>query len=271
MKMKSQKKFNFPNNFLIILCGLPASGKSTFAQEVKKLIETNSKQIAKIVDPDLIRTLISPEFNFTLEKNVRNKHLANIEHFLKIGMIAISDDLNYYSSLRHQLKDIADKLHKRYYIVHISTPLETCLKWNKVRGNPIPNSVINKINKKFDNFRNYQWDTPTLVLDMSKIGDLEHKITNFLNSLQFELKKSRVRRVPSNQYAEQLDTITRKILSELFQDKNMLKDKSKILKLRKSFIKERLKSKKTSKNLKEDFIYFLKENVETNKFKEKKK
>ena len=106
---------------------------------------------------------------------------------------------------------------------------------------------------------------------MSKTDDLKHIIAVFLNSLQFELKKRPIKKSSSNEFAEQLDTITRKVLSELFQDKNMLKDKSKILKLRKSFIKERLKSKKLSKNLKEDFIYFLKENVETNKFKEKKK
>ena len=269
--MKSLKKFNFFNNFLIILCGLPASGKSTFAQKIKELIEANSNQIVKIVDPDVIRKSLSPKFNFTLEKNVRNKHLANIEYYLKQGIIAISDDLNYYSSMRHQLKDIAEKFDKKYYIVHISTPLETCLKWNKLRGIPIPNNIIHKINKKFDNFLNYQWDSPKLVLDMSNTDDLEPKITNFLNFLEDELKKGTVEYSPSNKFAEQLDIITRKIISELFQDKDMLKDKSKILKLRKTFIKERLKGNKFSKNLKEDFIKFLNENVETNKYKEKKK
>jgi tRNA uridine 5-carbamoylmethylation protein Kti12 len=271
MKMKSLNKFNFSNNFLIILCGLPASGKSTFAQEISELIEANSTQIVKIVDPDQIRNQISPTFNFTLEKNVRNKHLVDIEYFLKRGMITISDDLNYYSSMRHQLKDIAEKLNKKFYIIYISTPVEVCLKWNKVRGSPIPDSVLLKVDNKFDNFQNYQWDTPSLILDMSKTSDLKHNITTYLNSLQFELKKKQMKKSSSNQLAEQLDSITRKIISELFQDKRMLNDKSKILKLRKQFIKKTLGSKKFSKNMKEDFIDFLKENVDTNKSKEKKK
>lgn len=271
MKMRSKKKFNFHNNFLIILCGLPASGKSTFAQEIKELIETNSKGIVKIVDPDLIRAKLSPIFDFKMEKEVRHRHLTNVENFLKHGVITISDDLNYYTSMRHELKDIAETLQKKYFIIHISTPIDTCLKWNELRGNPIPNNVIHKINSKFDNFSTYQWDTPSLVIDMSIRGDLEPKVTNFLGFLELELKKSYIRNSPSNEFAEQLDIITRKIISELFQDTNMLARKSKILKLRKSFIKEQLRNKMFSKNLKGDFINFLKENVETNKSKQKKK
>ena len=271
MKMRSLKKFNFPNNFLIILCGLPASGKSIFAQEIKELIETNSNGIVNIVDPDLIRAKLSSKFDFSIEKEVRQKHLAHVENFLKNGMITISDDLNYYSSMRHELKEIAERLQKNYYIIHISTPIETCLKWNEVRGNPIPNNVIQKVNRKFDDFSMYQWDTPSLIFDMSKRDDMELKITNFLSSLELKLKKRSIRDSTSNEFAEQLDIITRKSISELFQDKNMLSKKSKILKLRKNFIKERLRNKRFSENLKEEFINFLKENIETNKSKEKKK
>ena len=271
MKMISLKEFNFHNNFLIILCGLPASGKSTFAQEIKELIETNSNGIVNIVDPDLIRMELSPGFDFKMEKEVRQRNLTNVETFLKQGLITISDDLNYYSSMRHDLKDIAERLQKNYYIIHISTPIETCLKWNEVRGNPIPNNVILEVNKKFDDFSKYQWDTPSLVLDMSKMNDLELKIANFLSSLELESKKRHIKDSNSNEFAEQMDTITRKIVSKLFQDKNMLTKKSKILKLRKYFIKERMRNKRFSKNLKEDFINFLNENLETNKSKEKKK
>ena len=74
------------------------------------MIETNSNGIVNIVDPDLIRAKLSSKFDFKIEKEVRQKHLAQVENFLKNGMITISDDLNYYSSMRHELKEIAERL-----------------------------------------------------------------------------------------------------------------------------------------------------------------
>ena len=56
-------------NFLIILCGLPASGKSTFAHKFKSIVENVNDQIVSIVDPDKIRkNLYSGNFNYKKEK-----------------------------------------------------------------------------------------------------------------------------------------------------------------------------------------------------------
>ena len=97
-------------NFLIILTGLPASGKTTFARMLKKGLEKkiNSHKI-KIIDPDEIRTSLSyGKFDPTKEQIVREKNLAKVEKSLKEGYIVISDDLNYYTSMRHDLKNISD-------------------------------------------------------------------------------------------------------------------------------------------------------------------
>jgi len=56
-------------NYLIILCGLPASGKSSFAKKFKHIYERTKDAIqVKIVDPDKIRVrLYSGVFNYKKE------------------------------------------------------------------------------------------------------------------------------------------------------------------------------------------------------------
>ena len=68
-------------NYLICLVGLPASGKSTFAQKFKEIIEQKSDDNSVIIiDPDIIRESITPgDFNHKKEKSVRKKNLKSIK------------------------------------------------------------------------------------------------------------------------------------------------------------------------------------------------
>ena len=111
-------------------------------------------------------------FNFKNEPIIREKNIQLVEEHLSKEEIVISDDLNYYSSMRHDLKLIADKLNVRYYIIHITTPLIICLNRNEKRGKPIPNKVIHNIYSKFDNFDKYKWDSPFETYDFAEPSDL---------------------------------------------------------------------------------------------------
>jgi tRNA uridine 5-carbamoylmethylation protein Kti12 len=231
-------------NFIICLTGLPASGKSTFAKKLSIIIKEkfNTTKV-KIVDPDTIRQLLTPtKFNHKIESEVRKQNLTQIrEHLLK-GNIVISDDLNYYTSMRHELKEIADELNILFFIIHISTPLKTCLKWNKARGKPIPDKVIRNIQKKFDNFDKYTWDQPKIKYDMSQIQNIEDKIEDLVEQLlgmvhSHETITEGVFSTVSNEQNENLDQITRGYIGGLLQNSNLLHMKKNILKARKLFIK----------------------------------
>jgi len=159
------------DNFLICLVGLPASGKTTFAYQLKETIEKLIENFdVIIIDPDKIRNQLSPKkFDYRKEQIVRERNFKAIYASLQDKNIVISDDLNYYSSMRHDLKEIADKLEVKFFIIHITTPLKTCLNWNKKRGKPIPNKVIKKVYNKFDKFDKYNWDYPIIEYDPSVI------------------------------------------------------------------------------------------------------
>ncbi len=260
-------------NFLICLAGLPASGKSNFAQKLKtELNNAFQNQQVKIVDPDVIRSSIiqGGEFDYTKEQLIREKNLLEIRNLLKKGFIVVSDDLNYYSSMRHDLRAVANDLNLPFFIVYISTPLKACIQWNEKRGKPIPNEVIYKINRKFDYFEKYDWDTPDLIIDLSTSNNIDKILTKFLDKIKKELnrKKASKRRKEaskietSQSYHEKLDIISRRIITELLKNPHNRKYKNKIIKQRGIFIRNNLNPELSDSKIEERFIKFLKKKLD---------
>lgn len=258
-----------PNrNFLIILCGLPASGKSTFARNLKSFLEMNSKEVM-IIDPDNIRNeLYSGTFDPRKENLVRKKNLTKIRKALKKGFIVISDDLNYYTSMRHDLKEVAEKLKVLFYIIYISTPVEQCIIWNNVRGKPVPNNVITNIYEKFDYFNTYSWDKPFRTFNLSESNNPEEKIKHLLKEIELDINLTKEQSVINksqkikNPYKESLDHITRKVVNHYMSNWNESSNVSKILSLRKEFIKHNLDNEMSNSEIAKKFNLFLKTHLQ---------
>jgi O-phosphoseryl-tRNA(Sec) kinase len=257
-------------NFLICLVGLPASGKTTFSINLKDFIERNYNDYkVRIIDPDKIRDIITPDkFDYKKEQLVRKQNLNDIEKALKDGYIVISDDLNYYSSMRHDLKLIAENLNLNFFIIQISTPLNICLKWNKNRGELIPNKILKKIKNKFDSFDKYKWDYPIASVDMSKVKDFNQTFKNLMgiffhsNEDVYDLKtKEESVKQSSNQYNEMLDKITRNIVGELLKKKEFNVKKKKILDCRKRFIRIYLNKSLNESLIEQTFKKYLEHNL----------
>ena len=255
------------SNFLIILVGLPASGKSTFAFKLKQILELKFQNKVKIIDPDKIRDEAFPNsFDFKNEPKIREKNIELIENSLRKGEIVISDDLNYYSSMRHDLKLVADSLNTKFYIIHISTSINLCLKRNEERGTPIPSKVIEKIYKKFDNFNKYKWDTPFEAYEITHISEIVQFAENLSNKINLNLQELKERKdsmefQPSTSIKEMLDLITRKYVGELLKNPKYRRSKKKILEKRKLYIKSRADKEFDDKHILKDFKRFLKENL----------
>ena len=245
-------------NFLICLVGLPASGKTTFAKKFKKFLEQNRDYPkVKIVDPDIIRNALTPDqFDHQQEQLVRKYNLEEVKKGLKKGYVVISDDLNYYSSMRHDLKLITEEFDLSFFIIHISTPLEICLKWNEKRGNLLPESVIKKIARKFDTFDKYKWDYPVASINFSELKSLTKIFEDLMSQITYKIEdryrreKEGVTLHPSSDlYNEMLDKLTRTIVGEILKNSEFNSLKSQILKYRKLYVKLNL-----NKTLEESFI-----------------
>ena len=247
------------------VCGLPASGKSYFSTNLKKeLSSIKTLPQVKITDPDIIRNSLGEEiFDPNKENWVRAESLRLVKEYLEKGFIVIDDDLNYYSSMRHDLKQIADEVDVKFFIIHISTPLKTCVKWNEMRGFTIPNEVIYDVAEKFDDFRNYKWDTPFRTYDLSKIANLSLKVKDLSERLIRESRKEKKLEAPvfstSNLEHEKLDQLTRNIVNEILQLEEFRLYKKTILKFRKKFMKKYLKIHEEEIDLREEFKRQLEE------------
>ncbi|MFW9829581.1 MAG: hypothetical protein ACFFEY_18550, partial [Candidatus Thorarchaeota archaeon] len=209
--------------------------------------------------------LTGDKFDPHKEYLVKNKNLKAIRNELKKGNIVISDDLNYYSSMRHDLKEIADLFRLHYFIIHISTPLAICIKWNEERGKPIPNIVINRISDKFDKFNKYKWDKPFMQLNLSEIADIKLEIKKVLRKIDHDLKSAfeKEKKFPKyNIYNESLDKITRIQVSKLLLNPKYLSLKKRIIKLRKSYVKAHKNKYQTDSEISRSFKKYLKNNLE---------
>ena len=226
-------------------------------------MESNFQTKVKIIDPDIIRDVTSPNsFDFKNEPQIREKTIQSVRKHLNKGKIVISDDLNYYSSMRHDLKIIADSLNINFYIVYISTPLKICLKRNEERGKPIPNKVIENIYAKFDNFNKYKWDTPFETYEITKTEDVIRFIEILSDKIALNLKEQiksiePLQNKPSNSIREELDLITRKYIGELFKNPNNHSLREAILECRKSFVKSNSDESLDVNKILEDFKLYL--------------
>lgn len=265
--MKLRKNL-IENQFLLILAGLPAAGKSTFAKFMKEaLISTAPDFKVKIVDPDSIRKEISSQsFNHEAEFLVRANNLKLIKDAISQENIVISDDLNYYTSMRHDIKEIADEFKIPFFIIYISTPIETCLKWNNERGTPIPNEVIYRINEKFDTFDNYSWEKPLASFDFGNVN-LYDKISSVISQIEMKLRDLDMNEILNQKMEskqgskEKLETITRRIVGEYLNNQGFQNLKSRILYLRKRYVKEKKGDIKSEDEISRDFIDFLKKGL----------
>jgi len=155
-----------------MLCGIPSSGKSTIARELAEILETKYRCPTAVVSSDSFRGMVPTykhRFEAGLEEFVRRATFDTIGAGLKQGLVVISDDTNYYSSIRRRLVRMSQRLRADYAIIYVNTTLETALEWNRERGEPIPASLIEEIYYKMDEPGTaYRWDRPFLTVDPSK-------------------------------------------------------------------------------------------------------
>jgi tRNA uridine 5-carbamoylmethylation protein Kti12 len=236
---------------LIILVGLPSSGKSTIAAAIKdhlpNCLPVQSNSIL-LIDPDEWRGETDSHLDFSVarEPEIRQQTLDVAGAGLKSRKLVIVDDVNYYQSMRHDLLVLAFDAGVAATVIFVSTPLETCLAWNAARNYKVPPEVIRQTAEKFDNFARYAWDQPDFVIDPSNPYFSEQ---SFLDDLCQFLKTNRSPKLTPASSAEvvspspqslkhQLDLESRRIVSDFLRESATDHVKRDVLKLRKSLLQK---------------------------------
>lgn len=139
---------------VIMLCGLPASGKSTYAKEIAE------QEKANLHSSDNMRKLLFGDENV----NDKNDEVFNMLHKqIKLDLIdnknVVYDATNINYKRRKGFLEELNKIDCEKICVLIATPYEKCLEQNKLRERQVPEEVIKNMYLNFYIPQYYEgWD-----------------------------------------------------------------------------------------------------------------
>lgn len=130
---------------MIMMVGLPGSGKSHKAEELSK------KYDATIFSSDALREEMFNDVNCQ-DKNadVFNELHKRIKEHLKSGNSTIMDATNISYKKRMDFLQSLNKIHCEKHCVFMAVPYEECLKHNQLRERKVPEEVIKKMYLSFN-------------------------------------------------------------------------------------------------------------------------
>lgn len=129
---------------LLMLKGLPASGKSTYARE---LITT--KGYARLNKDDIRKMMHNSKWSKKNEAQViefRNNVVFNL---LQEGNDVVVDDTNFAPQHQQDLMETAKEANASFEVLFIDTPLEECISRNEKRADKVPLNVITGMYDKY--------------------------------------------------------------------------------------------------------------------------
>ena len=208
------------NQFILTLCGLPASGKSSLADAIRLAVRSKGHEVEIVRTDEWRDDTYYLDFVPKKEGEVRQAALARVDTLVGKGKSVIHDDTNYYNSMRHELLEVAIDAKCAFGIIHVTTPLEEALKWNRERpGTRIPDQVIQRISERFDRpGARYLWDCPLAEVDMSTL-DLDSTVVEIVGTLRALEAIRQPKSTPAGDSEfEKLDLTTRNTVSGFLQN-----------------------------------------------------
>ncbi len=226
------------DQFLLALCGIPASGKSALASVIASNLKRES-DVTIVSTDDWRDSRYYAEFRPDNERRVRKAALEKTERLIEAGRSVIHDDTNYYASMRHELYEIAVRRGCRFATVHVSTSVNEALSRNRERDSCIPEHVIRQINEKLDiPGRKYAWDNPiaTVNLGIRTIDDAADEIVSRLRTLEPISDSGEA----ENNDAQNrlLDVITRQVVARFLKENPSYRNDPRVTKARREALAE---------------------------------
>lgn len=155
---------------LILMQGLPASGKSTRAEEIMK--ESGN---AVRLNRDLLRTMLHfDKWTGRNERMTKDAERALAATFLAEEKVVIIDDTNLNPSTVESWKAMAKELKASFEIHKIETDFYDCVGRDFVRPNSVGSHVITQMARQFGL---YPWNRPEVIVDIDgTLSDLTHRL-----------------------------------------------------------------------------------------------
>ncbi|MFW9912649.1 MAG: AAA family ATPase [Candidatus Thorarchaeota archaeon] len=222
--------------FLLALCGIPSSGKTTLARAIKNYLMKEIR--VEIVSTDRWRDeKFHSDFKPEKEHRVRREALERTRRLVESGMSVIHDDTNYYASMRHELYAIARQNKMAFGVVHVSTPIEHAIQWNVKRERPVPEGVLEKIADRFDvPGSKYAWDKPIATYNLME-DDIDEAGLEIVERLESLVAISSESHTSDKSMGNLLDTITRQVVKHFLDENPSMRQNPLVSKERKKLLR----------------------------------
>ena len=135
-------KILMKNKVILLLKGLPASGKSTFAKE---LVKQGQGKIVRINKDDLRAMIHNSKFSKNREAVILQTRDTLINLFISQEKSIIIDDTNLNPVHEKEISNIAKEYNYTFLVKMFDVSLRECLKRNALRDNPVPDEIISKM------------------------------------------------------------------------------------------------------------------------------
>ncbi|KAJ2160481.1 kti12, chromatin associated [Coemansia sp. RSA 552] len=156
---------------LVTICGLPSSGKTTRAVELKRRLEERLSQEGRrklsvqIVGDESLGVARTAYASANEEKMARGALLSAVERLVSREVIVIADSLNYIKSVRYQLHLIAREVSTTHCVVHCAIPVDVARGINQGRADGYPAQVFDELAMRFEEPNPAtRWDSPLFTL-----------------------------------------------------------------------------------------------------------
>ena len=140
----------FNNYDVILVCGLPGSGKSFFAKH--NFSESGRKRINRAEIRKLMFEMTNfgkvwHESDFNENDEALTKHVERkiIEHLLHYGDKLLIDNTSVTRHSRKNYIDISKSYNKKISVIFINTPVQKCLERNRLREDKKPENLISQL------------------------------------------------------------------------------------------------------------------------------
>lgn len=165
---------------VVVLCGYPASGKSTVSSALEAEFSSRGILVDKISDGAVTSCLRTPHDadlyeqrsrsdlykDASAEKTTRAQLLAATERAVAPKTVVLVDSLNYIKGFRYELYCVSKANHAKYMVVYCQSGEQLCAQRDAARKDSYGNELLNALIRRFEmpEPRN-RWDSPLVTID----------------------------------------------------------------------------------------------------------
>ncbi|XP_063678569.1 protein KTI12 homolog [Bolinopsis microptera] len=209
---------------LVMMCGYPCSGKTTFTQKLQKHLEASHKTVVVISDDsvgiDRNSTYHSTQGN---EKELRGDLRSQVQTHISKETVVILDSLNYIKGFRYELFCISKSSKTPHCVVHTDRKPEICNKWNEANSHYNP-GLIEELVMRFEKpYPGQRWDNPCFVVTEEEVDGVVKLVADHLFSggAPRPNQSTQSQALSPPDFLHQLDTSTQEVLDVISSQQSL--------------------------------------------------